>query len=130
MARVARMARMLRFMGDGQTETSPMTRRSSDVTHTSAEWGDHAPAIRRAALEHLIAADSPLPTLTVARALGYPVPTMRRALEDLAAHGVLERDRQLGRSRRDLWRPAKWARRQWRICEPEKPLTPDPRGTS
>jgi hypothetical protein len=62
---------------------------------------DSMPEIRRQVLEHLIDKKAAMPTASVALALGYPTQTARRAMEDLAAHGVLLRNKDGGRD--DLW---------------------------
>lgn len=48
-------------------------------------------ALRRRALEHVAGAFAPESTTQVALALDHPTVTVRRALEDLAAHRVLVR---------------------------------------
>jgi hypothetical protein len=78
---------------------------------------DSMPAIRRAVLQHLV--DDPLPTTAVAvgEALGYPTTTARRTLEDLAAHGLVDRTSG-GNGRADAWRLSDWARDHWNRSVP------------
>lgn len=65
---------------------------------------DSVPPLRRRAYEYLapghrrIEADTP----TIAEALGLPSVTVRRALEDLAAYGLVERSSQ-GPGKADRW---------------------------
>lgn len=72
---------------------------------------DSMPAIRRSVLEHLLAADRPLTTKDTGEALGYPTTTARRALEDLAAHGITSRDGTAGKA--DLYAVTDWCRTRW-----------------
>jgi len=48
-------------------------------------------------------------TTEVAEGIGYPTQTTRRTLEDLTAHGIVERIPQ-GPGRADLWRVTSWTR--------------------
>jgi hypothetical protein len=68
---------------------------------------DSMPAIRRGVLDCLIAADGARTTTEVALTVDYPTSTTRRTLEDLAAHGVLQRA-SLGKGKPDLWHLAEW----------------------
>lgn len=52
---------------------------------------DSIPATRRLVLERLIACDGNESTTEVGEAIGLPSTTARSVLEDLAAHGVIER---------------------------------------
>ncbi|MBM3744855.1 MAG: hypothetical protein FJW34_03540 [Acidobacteria bacterium] len=63
---------------------------------------DCLPAVRRAVLETLLAAIGPMDTPEVAAAVRYPTTTARRALEDLAGHGLIEREPGGGR-KPDSW---------------------------
>jgi hypothetical protein len=73
---------------------------------------DSMSATRRRVLEHLIATGEPSGTGEIAQAIGYPTTTARRALEDLTAHGVLDRERRTG-PQGDLWTLTEWAVRRW-----------------
>lgn len=79
---------------------------------------DSMPALRRTVLEELIRTDEERSTPKVAEAVGYPTSTTRRALEDLAAHGVVAR-RSQGQGSADLWYVTDWTRDRWRTV-PEK----------
>ncbi len=72
---------------------------------------DSMPALRRTVLECLVSAER-LATKDVAERAGYPTTTARRALEDLAAHGVLHRCSQ-GQGKADLWAVNDWTRARW-----------------
>ena len=54
---------------------------------------DSMPAARPEAVELLVTRNAPATTTEVATKLGLPNPSMHRVLEDLAAHGVLVRER-------------------------------------
>jgi hypothetical protein len=69
--------------------------------HLQKAARDTIPKIRWQILQILFAATEPMETSKVAAALGYPTQTTRRALEDLAAHQVVER--QKGKGQRDIW---------------------------
>lgn len=70
---------------------------------------DSIPAVRRAVLEVLQTANgAQLQTSTVAETLGYPTGTTRRALEDLAAHGITKRTKE-GDGKADLYALTPWA---------------------
>ena len=64
---------------------------------------DSVPPLRRAAYEHLQGCDEPEETPKVAAAIGLPTNTVRRALEDLAAYGLVERETG-GQGKADRWR--------------------------
>jgi hypothetical protein len=63
---------------------------------------DSIPALRRSALEALLGSSGSLETADLATALGYPTGTVRRALEDLCGHGLVERASR-GRGKSDSW---------------------------
>jgi hypothetical protein len=63
---------------------------------------DSIPEIRRDAIEVLFLNGMPVDTGTVGESLSYPTGTMRRALEDLTAHGVVRRDAG-GSGKADRW---------------------------
>jgi hypothetical protein len=73
---------------------------------------DCMPALRRRALEHLAASGGSESTTRVAVALAHPAVTVRRALEDLAAHQVLDRHPE-GPGKADLWELTDWTRERW-----------------
>ena len=70
---------------------------------------DCIPALRRAVMDTLEAADDQLETRTVATAVSYPTQTTRRALEDLTAHGICHRYPG-GNGKSDDWRLTDFAR--------------------
>jgi hypothetical protein len=61
---------------------------------------DCIPAIRRGGLDW-VRKNGRTSTTDVATGIGYPTTTMRRALEDLTAHGILLREKNDGQA--DLW---------------------------
>jgi hypothetical protein len=64
---------------------------------------DSVPPLRRRAYEHLFAiAPNATETSAIAHTLGLPTNTVRRALEDLAAYGLVSRTGQ-GSGKSDLW---------------------------
>ena len=63
---------------------------------------DSVPLLRRQALEHLETLQILAETSLIAQKLGLPTNTVRRALEDLAAHGLAQRHSQ-GSGKTDLW---------------------------
>jgi hypothetical protein len=79
---------------------------------------DSMPALRRSVLEDLMRRTGPASTTEVAERVRYPTTTARRALEDLAAHGIVVRQAQ-GQGRADLWQASAWARGRWPTV-PEK----------
>ena len=79
---------------------------------------DSMPANRQAALAHLAGEATAVPTSSVGTALGLPTTTVRRTLEDLEAHGVVDRTQQ-GQGQADLWTLSEWCRRLWPTV-PEK----------
>ena len=72
---------------------------------------DSMPALRRTVLEALAAVDAAT-TTQIAERVGYPTTTARRALEDLAAHGIVQRQSQ-GQGRAGLWNVSDWTRGRW-----------------
>jgi hypothetical protein len=89
---------------------------------------DCMPALRRAVLQQLFQAEGMQTTKTVATQLGYPTPTTRRCLEDLAAHHVVERHPN-GGSNGDDWALSDWARQHYRIVTGSVPQTSEPPGS-
>ncbi len=79
---------------------------------------DSIPAIRRAVLHELHAAEAELTTADVATAIGYPTQTTRRALEDLAAHRIVNRAPG-GQGKADQWTLTSWARERYARTVPE-----------
>jgi hypothetical protein len=69
---------------------------------------DSIPALRRAVMDGLVAAEDELPTAKLAEAIGYPKRTTERALEDLVAHGVVVVSRH-GQGKATTWRLSDWA---------------------
>jgi hypothetical protein len=84
---------------------------------------DCMPATRRAVLDVLRGGDGRR-TSAVALATELPTQTARRALEDLALHGVVHRSKQgTHENSPDVWNLSKWARERWPVPEsvPESP---------
>jgi hypothetical protein len=63
---------------------------------------DSIPKLRRAALEHLERAEHPVPITHVASGCAHPLRSVRRALEDLEAHGLVIRGAG-GAGKADSW---------------------------
>lgn len=68
---------------------------------------DSMPALRHAVLDALPVDGAAITTTTVAKELGYPANTTRRALEDLAAHRIVTRY-QMGQGKSDEWALSEW----------------------
>lgn len=80
---------------------------------------DSMPANRRAALEVLAGEDDAVPTRKVSAAVGLPVSTVRRTLQDLAAHGAVVMEHEpRGRDEVETWALTDWSRGLW-------PTSPD-----
>jgi hypothetical protein len=79
---------------------------------------DSMPAIRRSVLELLVSATSPSSTSDIGRCIGYPTTTTRRALEDLAGHGIVNRT-STGQGQADIWTASPWATDRWSATVPE-----------
>jgi len=73
---------------------------------------DCIPALRRRALETLATSVEPKSTNNIAEALDHPVATVRRSLEDLAAHHVLVRSPN-GPGKTHFWELSNWTRKSW-----------------
>jgi len=73
---------------------------------------DSMPALRRTLLDALMCRPDPASTSELAETIGYPTSTSRRGLEDLAAHGIVDRQTQ-GAGHADLWRVSAWTRDRW-----------------
>jgi hypothetical protein len=89
---------------------------------------DCMPALRRSVIDQLSHAQGPLETTTLATQLGYPTPTTRRCLEDLAAHQVVVRHPG-GQGKTDLWALSDWARQQYPIVTEGVPQMSEPLGS-
>jgi predicted ArsR family transcriptional regulator len=62
------------------------------------------PPLRRAAYEHLLKSETGVAnTIGVAKAIGLPTNTVRRALEDLAAYDLVTRI-SAGQGHADVWK--------------------------
>ena len=73
---------------------------------------DSMPALRRTVLDDLLRVEAAASTSEVAERIAYPTTTTRRALEDLAAYGIVQRQTQ-GPGRPDVWQVSAWTRRRW-----------------
>jgi hypothetical protein len=73
---------------------------------------DSMPQIRRRVLDVVVGEKEPIHTAEAAERLGYPTTTVRRACEDLTAHGLLTRHRG-GGSKGDSWAVTAWALDRW-----------------
>jgi hypothetical protein len=78
---------------------------------------DSIPAIRHACLRALEPYDE-LDTNQVATAVRYPAATVRRTLEDLTAHGLVECERQQAANKPHQWRLSEFAAERL-VCFPE-----------
>jgi hypothetical protein len=74
---------------------------------------DCIPALRRQLLEHLCDGAAPETTKDIAEAVSLPTNTVRRALEDLTAYGLMTRYSQ-GQGKADVWQASQWARERMR----------------
>jgi predicted ArsR family transcriptional regulator len=72
---------------------------------------DSMPAIRRTVLE-VLRNQTSATTQALASKMGYPNTTTRRALEDLAAHGVVQCFA-MGAGKADLWSVSQWTAERW-----------------
>lgn len=81
---------------------------------------DSMPKIRRTAFDVLacLPAGDVLPTAVIATRLGYPTQTTARALQDLAVHGVVNRQSGSG-NKGDLWAISDAVRTSLAACSPE-----------
>jgi DNA-binding transcriptional ArsR family regulator len=90
---------------------------------------DSIPALRRSVMDTLYVVEEPLPTSDVATRVGYPRNTAHRALEDLAAHGIVAIEKQ-GQGKADLWSLTPFSRAHYSaaLTFPEKsePLSTNP----
>ena len=77
---------------------------------------DSAPAIRLVLLDLLVAESEPLETTEVGAKLRYPSSTVRRALEDVEAHGLAERIVE-GKGKAHLWLASRWTRTHWPVLD-------------
>lgn len=100
---LSRLLLGLRAMGIGRQE-------SWDIVTGVAL--DSMPQLRRLVTEILfLKAGDSLETGEIAEAVRYPTKTAHRALEDLTAHYVVERER-MGQGRSDEWRLSVWAHKR------------------
>ena len=74
---------------------------------------DSIPALRLAVIDVLFAAEGDLASSVVAGAVRHPTLTARRALEDLTAHGVVERHTH-GDGKSHTWTLTEWTRARYR----------------
>lgn len=74
---------------------------------------DSMPAVRRIVLEAVRTETGPIETSALAKSIGYPKTTARRALEDLAAHGILASSQAEGGNSPMFWTLTGWARSRW-----------------
>jgi predicted ArsR family transcriptional regulator len=88
---------------------------------------DSIPALRLAVMDALLEADAELSTTMVATAVRHPTQTARRALEDLAAHGVAAR-RTHGDGKSHTWTLTEWTVERYRPLR-TVPETSGGRGT-
>jgi hypothetical protein len=79
---------------------------------------DSLPALRLDVLTVL--RDRPQKMLDIAEAVGYPKPTVRRTIEDLAAHGLVGRSLRGSGPTADVWELSDWTSHQLDACVPEK----------
>jgi len=67
------------------------------------------PAIRSECIGAILTLEDPISTANVAIKVSLPQTTIKRVLEDLAAHDVLRREQMTGNGNPDLWRLSDWA---------------------
>ncbi len=77
---------------------------------------DSMPSLRRALLDVLLPEPEPLKTSAIAVSIGYPTKTTQRGLEDLVAHGLIERWSG-GQGKPDVWALSEWARGQYATAQ-------------
>ena len=78
---------------------------------------DCIPIHRRLVLEPLLNSEAPMTTAEIAHGTKYSVSTIRRALEDLACHGILEHAESHSVTRRaDTWKISPFWREQYRTA--------------
>jgi hypothetical protein len=88
---------------------------------------DSIPDVRRRAFRFLEPLNSPSTTSDVAVGIDYPTNTTRRALEDLAAHGMVDRSVQ-GQGKADLWQMSKLAKKLTLPAPLSKDTSPEKSG--
>lgn len=69
---------------------------------------DCMPSLRRVSLEAVVQQEYPVPTRYLAARVGFSVPTVRRALEDLEALGVIQRVLHERARKGDGWELSPW----------------------
>jgi hypothetical protein len=114
----ARIAQALRRLYGGLRAIGLPERRAWQVITRCGL--DCMPKLRRGVFMELAATDAARTTQALAAAVDYPTVTARRALEDLAAHGVVKRESQ-GEGRADLWSLAPWARTLYAVALGQPP---------
>jgi hypothetical protein len=76
---------------------------------------DSIPLLRRKVIDTLVAAIGETRTADVAEAIGYPLRTTERALEDLTAHGVLVVNH-YGPGKATTWQISDWTADHWKAA--------------
>ena len=79
---------------------------------------DSIPSVRRDVMDVLQATGQPLETRSIATQIGYPTTTARRSLEDLAAHGIVNRYSH-GDGKSDDWDLTPFARHHYAAAHGE-----------
>lgn len=103
----ARLAQALRRLYVGMLSIG--LERDEAFEHVVRVGLDCLPKLRRGVFDQLAFRNPDWrTTVDLAASLGYPTTTARRSLEDLAAHGVVER--RPGDGKADLWQLGTWAR--------------------
>ncbi len=85
---------------------------------------DSIPASRFAVMVKLRASEEPIGMPRIAGEIGYPDSTAKRALEDLAAHGIAVRATDAAGTRAAAWTLTRRARKLWAACDSEIDATP------
>ena len=114
----ARLAIVLDRLLDGLLSIGTDTDTAWRVVETAAL--DSIPALRRKAMIALLAAADEVPTAKIASAIGYPLRTTERTLDDLVAHGVALVNR-YGQGKATTWQISEWTAQSWAAAtSPEK----------
>jgi hypothetical protein len=77
---------------------------------------DCLPALRWRVLRAMLESPTTIEGPALAAALGYPTTTTKRCLEDLAAHGVILREKS---TKADRWEPSEWASTLYKSLDAE-----------
>jgi hypothetical protein len=81
---------------------------------------DSIPALRRKAMTALLLSDGEMRTAELAEAIGYPLRTSERTLDDLVAHGIAVVNRH-GQGKPTTWEISDWTAKSWAAAtSPEK----------